>query len=137
MAERAHGVGGWREETSQDLSDAASKLGSVISGPPGELAGERLRLAWLAYVDVEKSIAFIRADIDEENPGRIVKLRGYVVPDDRQALQFALRYLKKGADDFALGDFRQALKGLRESRNYLRALIRKKRLERARKSRLR
>ena len=90
---------------------------------------------WSAYSDVEKSIAFIRFDLDEENPGRFIKLRSYAVPDERQALQFALKNLMKGSDDFALGDFRQSLKGLREARNYLRALLREKRLRRARRAR--
>ena len=125
----------WRAETSRDLAAAAGRLESVLAGAPGKLTDEKVRRAWLAYIEVEKSIAFIKADIDEENPGRFVKLKAYSVPDERQAVQFALRYLRKGADDFQLGDFRQALKELRESRNYLRALIREKRLERARRAR--
>ena len=66
----------------------------------------------------------------------MIKLKAYEVPDERQALQFALKSLKKGSDDFALGDFRQSLKNLRESRNYLRALLRRKRLARARGARV-
>lgn len=89
----------------------------------------------MAYLEVEKSVAFIRFDLDEENPGRFIRLRDYLVPDERQALQFALKNLRKGAEDFSLGDLRQALKNLRESRNYLRALLREKRLKRARDAR--
>ena len=103
-----------------------------MSGEPSE---EQIRSIWVAYLKVEKSIAFIRLDLDEENPGRFVKLRQYAVPDERQAVKFALEGLRKGADDFALGDFRQSLKELRESRNYLRALLRAKRLKRARSAR--
>jgi len=128
-------VSEWRKETAEDLTAAASRIEAVLSSPPGKLTGEQLRLVWQAYIEVEKSIAFIKFDIDEENPGRFIKLKGYAVPDDRQALNFALRYLRKGADEFALGDFYRALKELRESRNYLRALLRAKRLERARMSR--
>jgi len=89
----------------------------------------------MAYLLVEKSVAFIKFDLDEENPGRFIRLKAYAVPDERQALQFALKNLRKGTSDFALGDFVQALKNLRECRNYLRALLREKRLARARKAR--
>jgi len=129
------GVSGWREETALDLADAARKLRSVLGSLSGEPSDEQVRSVWSAYSEVEKSIAFIKFDMDEENPGRFVKLRSYAVPDERQALQFALKNLLKGADDFALGDFHQSLKGLREARNYLRALLREKRLRRARKAR--
>ena len=89
----------------------------------------------MAYLKLEKSVAFIRLDLDEENPGRFVKLKQYAVPDERQSLKFALDKLRKGADCFALGDLSQSLKWLRESRNYLRALLRAKRLRRARGAR--
>ncbi|HUK79733.1 MAG TPA: hypothetical protein VLU91_03615 [Nitrososphaerales archaeon] len=125
----------WREETALDLSDAARRIQSVLGSLSGEPSDEQVRSVWSAYSDVEKSIAFIRFDLDEENPGRFIKLRSYAVPDERQALQFALKNLMKGSDDFALGDFRQSLKGLREARNYLRALLREKRLRRARRAR--
>ena len=128
-------MGGWRTETTQDLADAQTELASVIAAPLAPLTEAQVRAVWRAYVGVEKSIAFIRFDIDEENPGRFIRLKGYAVPDERQALQFAMKYLKKGSESFALGDFREALRWLRESRNYLRALLREKRLERARKAR--
>ena len=125
----------WRAETASDLEDAVRRIEGALQGVAGEPTEEQVRSVWMAYVDVEKSIAFIKFDLDEENPGRFVKLRAYSVPDERQALQFALRSLKKGAANFGLGDFRLALKDLRESRNYLRALLREKRLARARKAR--
>ncbi len=125
----------WREETASDLSDASSRLESVLTSLRGEPTQAQARAIWLAYLKVEKSIAFIKFDLDEENPGRFVKLKAYSVPDERQALQFALKGLRKGAENFALGDFHQALKDLRECRNYLRALLREKRLARARKAR--
>ena len=125
----------WRRETSADLADASRKVEAALRSVTGEPSAEQVRSIWTAYLKVEKSIAFIKFDLDEENPGRFVKLRAYSVPDERQALQFALKSLKKGAANFGLGDFRLALKDLRESRNYLRALLREKRLARARKAR--
>jgi len=125
----------WREETASDLADAGRRIEGVLGSVAGEPSDEQMRSVWAAYAKVEKSIAFIRFDTDEENPGRFIKLRNYAVPDERQALQFALKSLKKGTENFSLGDFAQALKDLRESRNYLRALLREKRLKRARKAR--
>lgn len=129
------GVSGWRAETSADLEEAGRLIGRTMESIRGEPSDIELRNVWLAYVKVEKSIAFIRFDIDEENPGRFIRLKAFTVPDERQALQFAARSLKKGSDNFRLGDFRLALKDLRESRNYLRALLREKRLRRAREAR--
>ncbi len=128
-------AGDWRNETTNDLADARRRLESLLNKVSGEPSAEQLRSVWRSYLEVEKSIAFIKFELDEENPGVFVKLKPYAVPDERQALQFALRNLKKGADSFRLGEFRQALKELREGRNYLRALLREKRLLRTRKSR--
>lgn len=125
----------WRSETGADLDDAGRRIESAVGEIRGEPTAAQLRSVWTAYLEVEKSVAFIKFELDEENPGRFIRLRDYAVPDERQALRFALKYLRKGADDFALGDFRQALKELRESRNYLRALLREKRLRRARRTR--
>ncbi len=125
----------WRRETTSDLADASRRIEDALRSVTGEPSVEQLRSVWTAYLDVEKSIAFIKFDLDEENPGRFVKLKTFSVPDERQALRFALRSLKKGADNFDLGDFSQALRDLRESRNYLRALLREHRLKRARNAR--
>lgn len=125
----------WRSETAADLADAASRIESALRGISGEPSSEQLKSIWAAYVKVEKSVAFIKFALDEENPGRFIRLRNYRVPDERQALQFALKNLRKGSESFALGDLNQAIKELRESRNFLRALIREKRLKRARLSR--
>ena len=129
------GVSLWRLEIATDLADAAKRIETVLRSLAGEPSADQVRSVWSAYAEVEKSVAFIKFDLDEENPGRFVRLRNYVVPDERQALQFALRNLRKGTDAFHLGDFRQSLKDLREARNYLRALLREKRLKRARKAR--
>ena len=125
----------WREETSADLADAAQRIESVLGTVAGEPSDDQIRSIWSAYAAVEKSVTFIKLDLDEENSGRLIKLRNYAVPDERQALLFALRSLRKGTDSFQLGDFHQSLKDLREARNYLRALLRQKRLRRARRAR--
>jgi hypothetical protein len=129
------GVSVWREETAADLADAGKRIESVLGSLTGEPSDDQVRSVWSAYAEVEKSIAFIKFDLDEENPGRFIRLRNYAVPDERQALQFALKNLRKGTDAFHLGDFHQSLRDLREARNYLRALLREKRLRRARRAR--
>jgi len=133
--QEASSVSEWRDETAADIADAQKRIETLLGSMAGEPSGEQVGSVWMAYVKVEKSIAFIKFDLDEENPGRFIRLKSYSVPDERQALQFALRNLKKGAENFTLGDFRQSLKYLRESRNYLRALLRAKRLKRARDAR--
>ena len=124
----------WKEETSADLDNAVRDIRGLMDGISGEPSEAQLLSIWRAYLLVEKSIAFIRVEIDEENPGRFVRMGPYQVPDERQALQFALRNLEKGSESFRLGDFGQAIKGLREGRNYLRVLLRQKRLSRLKKA---
>ena len=133
--QEASSMSEWRDETAADLADAQKRIETLLGSMAGEPSSEQVGSVWMAYAKVEKSIAFIRFDLDEENPGRFIRLKSYSVPDERQALQFALRNLKKGAENFTLGDFRQSLKYLRESRNYLRALLRAKRLKRVRDAR--
>ncbi len=128
-------MSGWRSETDADLRDARERIESLLSSVSGEPTEEEVRSIWRSYLDVEKSIIYIRVEIREENPGRFLKIKDYAVPDERQALQFALKSLKKGHDDFLVGDFQQALKDLRTSRNYLRALLRAKRLLKTRRAR--
>lgn len=120
----------WKSETSSDLEEAVRGLRTLMEEISGEPSNAQLVSIWRAYVLVEKSIAFIRVEIDEENPGRFVAMGPYRVPDERQALHFALRNLESGSESFRLGDFGQAIKGLREGRNYLRVLLRQKRLSR-------
>ncbi len=113
----------WREETSLDLKDARLRIEAAIGSISGDPTEAQVRSIWLAYVWLEKSIVFIRLEIHEENPGRFISAKAYRVPDERQALQFALRNLVKGSQSFEAGAFGQALKELREARNYLRVLV--------------
>jgi len=113
----------WRKETGADLKDAESRLSSVESLLSGDPSKEQLDSVWRAYVDIEKSVAFIKVELDTENPGVFVNKRIYRVPDERQAVRFALDYLRRGAERFAVGDLETSLKQLRESRNYLRVLL--------------
>jgi len=128
-------VSSWKTETTGDLDDAARRIKDSVETVSGEPSDAQLRSVWRAYLLIEKSIAFIKVELDEENPGALVKLAAYSVPDERQALQFALRNLGKGIESFRLGDLGQALKELRESRNYLRVLLRQKRLKHLRETR--
>ena len=125
----------WRTETGADLDDAAQRIREVVDSISGEPTDVQLRSVWRAYLLVEKSIAFIKVELDEENPGAIVRMAAYSVPDERQALQFALRNLAKGIESFSVGDLGQSLRELRECRNYLRVLLRQKRLKRLRTER--
>ncbi len=117
----------WRGETAADLRDAESRLASVSQSIAGEPTPEQIRTTWRAYLSIEKSIAFIRAELDEENPGKFVKAGVYEVPDERQAVLFALGSLRRGREEFGYGNLVISLKHLRESRNYLRVLLREKR----------
>ena len=125
----------WRTETAADLDDAAQRIRGVVDTVSGEPTDAQLRSVWRAYLLVEKSIAFIKVELDEENPGAIVRMAAYSVPDERQALQFALRNLARGVESFRVGDLGRSLRELRECRNYLRVLLREKRLKRLRNER--
>ncbi|HME19066.1 MAG TPA: hypothetical protein VKF15_04985 [Nitrososphaerales archaeon] len=116
-------MGDWREETESDLKDAESRLSALEDSLSGDPTGEQVKSTWRAYVDVEKSIAFIKVELDSESPGLFVNKEVYKVPDERQAIRFALAYLRRGAESFASGDLQNSLKQLRESRNYLRVLL--------------
>jgi len=128
------GVSDWRSETRSDLKDAEERIVALIAEISGEPTKEQVHSIWRAYLDVEKSIVFIRVEIDEENPGRFVNAKQYSVPDERQALQFALKNLRKGSESFALGDYGGSLRQLREARNYLRLILRAKRRIRAKEA---
>jgi hypothetical protein len=128
-------VDAWRGETAADLAEAKRLIAPLLGSVSGELDSAQVRSVWLAYIRVEKSVAFIRLETDEENPGRFIKMKPYEVPDERQALGFALRYLNKGEEEFRLGDFKESLKALRESRNYLRVMLRRDKLRKRRETR--
>lgn len=125
----------WKEETTADLRDAESRLAPLLLSLSGEPTDEQLESIWRAYVDVEKSVVFVRVELDEENPGRFVNVRAYRVPDERQAVSFALNHLREGARLFESRELDGSLRELRESRNYLRVLLREKGLLKARRIR--
>lgn len=110
------------------MEDAEKRIAQQIREISGDPSVEQVRSIWRAYVDIEKSIVFIRVEIDEENPGRFVRWRAYAVPDERQSLQFALKNLRKGRVCLSAGDYLRSLHDLREARNYLRVLLRTKRV---------
>ena len=113
----------WRRETEADLKDAEARLSSVEGSLSGDPTHDQLDTIWRAYVGVEKSVAFIKTELDAESPGFFVNKKVYTVPDERQAVLFALGYLRRGAESFASGELEISLRQLRESRNYLRVLL--------------
>jgi hypothetical protein len=123
----------WREETKADLKDAESRLSSVEGSLSGDPTREQMDSIWHAYVDLEKSVAFIKTELDTESPGFFVNKGIYIVPDERQAVLFALGYLRRGAESFSSGELEISLKQLRESRNYLRVLLMSGRKSRAKR----
>lgn len=94
----------------------------------GEPTPAQMDAIWNAYVAVETAVVTVKLDSAEESPGRFVNAKPYVVPDERQALRFAASALASAQSALRSGDERAALKHLRESRNYLRMLLRRKRL---------
>lgn len=125
----------WQDETKNDLKHARDNLESLASSIAGELTVEQLRALWQAYLLVEKSVVFIKVELGEENPGRFINSKHYAVPDERQAVGFALRNLRDSIERFEAGQLAASLKVLREARNYLRTLLKRKRREGLRKVR--
>jgi hypothetical protein len=125
----------WILETRGDLRTAEKLLDSTLSSLRGSPDDSQLGSIWTAYVMVEKSVAFIKVELGEENPGKFIKAKVYSVPDERQAVQFALRSLRASIEAFESGRQEESLKALRECRNYLRVLLRRMRLLRTRKTR--
>jgi len=121
---------GWRQETRGDLARAAAQLDTLAAAISGSLSGDQVHSLWLSYLLVEKSVAFIKIELDEENPGRFIKQKPYEVPDERQAIAFALRHLAIATQGFDAGDLGGSLRELRESRNYLRVLLKRVRRQR-------
>ena len=115
----------WQEETRRDLKHAAGLLDSLATSVSGSLSREQTSELWRSYLLVEKSVAFIKIELDEENPGRFISQKPYTVPDERQAIGFAQRHLKLAIDSFNAGSLGASLKELREARNYLRVLLKR------------
>ena len=124
----------WLGEVIADLGSTVAKLdllGRELDGAPSRA---QMAEVWRCYLAVEKSVAFVRIELDEENPGRFVNTKAYVVPDERQALAFAANSLRGGIELLRAGSLRDGLKSLRESRNYLRMLLRREMLARRRQT---
>jgi hypothetical protein len=126
----------WREEVASDLEEAEKRLQGLKDTVHGEPNDSQLNSIWRAYVSLEKSVFFIKVELDAENPGAFVNVKAFRVPDERQAMVFALGNLQKGAMSFRLGDLHRSLGELRAARNYLRVLLREKRRLKARRRRL-
>ncbi|HXW37364.1 MAG TPA: hypothetical protein VEJ36_05635 [Nitrososphaerales archaeon] len=122
----------WFEETISELGSSLATLEAVREEIRGEPSSEQMHEVWLSYVYIEKGIAFIKIELEEENPGRRIHLDRYRVPDERQALAFAVKNLRSGLEMAKRRDLLPSLKPLRESRNYLRALLREKELRKRR-----
>ncbi len=123
----------WKVETTNDMKHARENLESLVSSITGEPTAAQLRVLWQAYLLEEKSVVFIKVELDDENPGRFINAKHYAVPDERQGVSFALRNLNEAMDRFDAGQLASSLKALRESRNYLRTLLKRKRRERLRR----
>ena len=122
----------WRVETRRDLERAATQLDSLAGSVSGMLTREQVHMLWLSYLLVEKSVAFIKIELEEENPGRFISSKPYSVPDERQAVGFALKHLRTATESFDAGGLGWSLKELREARNYLRVLLKNVRRQRRR-----
>lgn len=125
----------WLRETVSELEEARRIIGAVVSELRGEPEDRHLADVWRAYLAVEKAVALVKVELEAESPGRVVSLKSFTVPDERQALGFASGQLARALVELKLGNLGLALKPLREARNYLRALLRAKRLASVRKAR--
>jgi hypothetical protein len=126
-------VSGSHDEIEAVLASAAQTLNVLARSVAGAPDETQLRGIWKCYVAIEKSIALIKLELEEqdvsaEQPGRFVDKKAYVVPDERQALNFASESLRLGLAILRTGEIQRGLKELRESRNYLRMLIRRRNL---------
>ena len=124
-------VDGWRSKTEGELAEAATSLLALEKEVGGPLTDSQMNRLWRCYLSVEKSVVFVKLELDEDQElGHLVNKKAYVVPDERQAIRFAAESLNSGLSFFRTGELEEALKRLRESRNYLRMLLRRTRLAR-------
>ena len=129
----------WRTETAADLEYARGKLRKTLDEISGEPTADQVHSIWTAYIRLEKSVVFVKLELELENPGVFVNPKPYKVPDERQAISFALRSLDGGIAKFSSGDLAGSLPELRDARNYIRVLLRdlrRRRLKRARSARV-
>ena len=116
----------WKEEVESDLASALRRLDALAPEISGSMSGGQLRELWRCYLSVEKCVAFVKLELDEEGGARFVNRKAYTVPDDRQAVSFAAGSLRAGLADVRAGSLSAGLRSLRDSRNYLRMLLRRR-----------
>jgi hypothetical protein len=121
-------MGGWLEGAEAELDGARVLLESLAEEVQARPTEAQLRGIWTCYLSVEKIVAFVKLELEEESPGRFVDKKAYTVPDEGQALTIAARSLGVGTAALKAGNLHDGLNALRESRNYLRMLLRKERL---------
>lgn len=121
-------MSGWLVEAEAELDGAQLRLNSLAAEVRAKPSEVQARGIWRCYLSIEKIVAFVKLELDEESPGRFVDKKTYAVPDEGQALAFAARSLGVGTAALKAGNLHEGLKALRESRNYLRMLLRKERL---------
>lgn len=118
----------WKREIEAELGSALKKLDSLTPAMEGILTRDQLEEIWDCYISVEKGVVFVKLELEEEQAARFVQKKAYSVPDDRQAVSFAALNLRTALGEVEAGNLSSALKALRESRNYLRMLLRRERL---------
>lgn len=114
----------WLAATVQELKRALGEVEASRSKISGDPTPEQLGAVWDAYLHVEKAVALVKLELGTESPGRFVNMKPYVVPDERQALGFSAKWLSEGLNALQSRDLAASLRYLRESRNYLRVLLR-------------
>jgi hypothetical protein len=120
----------WLETTLGELAKALASLESVRDQTRSRLTEPQVHEVWEDYVYIEKAVAFVKIELGVENPNRFINAKPYLVPDERQAMSFASRELASALQLLRQRDLSAGLKRLRESRNYLRFLLRRKALDR-------
>ena len=101
----------WQREATAELVSALARLDSLAKQVEGTPSQTQVKSIWNCYLAVEKNVAFIRLELDEENPGRFVNAKAYVVPDERQALAFASNSLRRGIALLQAGDPQSGAQG--------------------------
>lgn len=112
-----------------ELRDAHVKLDSLRSKiKDAEISISLEHDLWLVYLLVEKSIAILKFSFSIEDPGKFINLK--MVEDERKLINIAYASLSNGIELIESGSTEKAIESLRNSRNYLRLLIKRLRKRR-------